>query len=155
MRANARTAALDAAYTEDHRGVVGQQRQGFLHGEQHALDVAVEGVVEMLFGDLPQWQHRTAASVGEQHVDVAALGLDTLVEGVELVEAGRVDLDAGGVADLGHGSIQFGLAAAGDVDVGAFLGEAFGGRQADAGGAAGDDCDFAFKFASHDVSPIR
>jgi hypothetical protein len=37
--------------------------------------------------------------------------------------------------------------------MGTFFGEAFGGGQADASGAAGNQCDFAFEFASHGVSP--
>lgn len=48
---------------------------------------------------------------------------------------------------------RLGLAAAGDVDGGAFLGEGLGGGQADACCAAGDDCDLACKLLGHEISP--
>src|ERR1700730_6023165 len=66
VRANERTAAFDALYTEqeakaldrhhrageDHRGTLAQQWQRLLHGEQQAAHIRIERLVEMLLGDL-------------------------------------------------------------------------------------------------------
>jgi hypothetical protein len=57
----------------------------------------------------------------------------------------------GCAADGLHCGVELGLAAAGDVDVGAFAGETFCDGQADAGAAAGDDCYFFCEF--HAVFP--
>jgi hypothetical protein len=80
-------------------------------------------------------------------------GADLAIQCVQLVKLGGVNPNASGIANRCDGCIEFGLAATGDVNVSTFCGEAFGGGQADACGAAGDQCDFAFKFVSHDVSP--
>ena len=65
-----------------------------------------------------------------------------------------VAADAGDVrADAGDGLVQRALAAAGDEDVRAFGGEAAGGGQADARGAAGDEGGLAVEL-SHDGSPL-
>lgn len=55
--------------------------------------------------------------------------------------AGKGDGRAVGVGYLGHQRIELGLAAGGDDDLGAFLGEEFRGGAADAGTGAGDDGD--------------
>jgi hypothetical protein len=46
-----------------------------LHGEGQAFDVAVERIVEVLFGDGAQRRHRTAAGVHVQHVNAAGFSL--------------------------------------------------------------------------------
>ena len=56
---------------EDHRRSGFQQRQRLLHGEDHRLDVAAEGVVHLFLGDLAERQHAAAAGIGEQHVEAA------------------------------------------------------------------------------------
>jgi len=73
------------------------------------------------------------------------------VDPVDVGELGCVALYCGGVAaDRGDGLVELRLAAAGDEDPRAFLGEALGGAEADAGAAARDDGDFAFELLTHD-----
>src|SRR3712207_8910284 len=43
--------------------------QRLLHREQHAFDVAAEGVLVLLLGDRAERQQRAAAGVGEEHVE--------------------------------------------------------------------------------------
>jgi hypothetical protein len=73
----------------------------------------------------------------------------------EIGEARCVGADADRFrAELLHGGVEFGLAAAGDVDGCAFVDEALGGGEANACAATGDDCDFSFELAGHDSSPF-
>ncbi len=56
---------------EDDGAVVVEEGQGLLDGEEGAADVEVEGVVEVLFGDLADFGELAAAGAGEEDVDVA------------------------------------------------------------------------------------
>lgn len=108
----------------------------------------------MRLGDLAQGQHRATAGIGEQHIEVAVGLLDAGIQRIQLLKAGGVHCHTGGVAHQFHRLVQLGLAPASDVHVGALFGETLGGGQADAGGAAGNQCDLAFKFLAHGVSPV-
>jgi hypothetical protein len=80
------------------------------------------------FGDVAERSDGPAAGVGEDDVEVAFLFFDGGEEAVEVGEFGDVALDGGDVfADLFCGGVEFGLAASGDEDVGAFGDEFFGG----------------------------
>ena len=48
------------------------------------FDVAVEGVIEVLFGDLAQRNHPAATRVHEEYVDAAVVGLDDVGEMLEV-----------------------------------------------------------------------
>ncbi len=79
-------------------------------------------------------------------------GLHRVDEAIQVGELRRIGLEARGVrADGGHGRVEFGLAPARDVDKGAFRREGLRGREADAGGAAGDDRHLAREFVAHVV----
>ena len=77
------------------------------------------------------------------------LAADALIEGIELVQAGGVHGDAGGIADLGDRGVQFRLPPTGEDDMGALLGEEFGSGQADAAGGAGDKGDLVGELEGH------
>src|SRR5207249_5677213 len=103
---------------EDDARTVTQQRQGLLHGEEHAFDVDVEILVEVGFGGLGQRHELPAAGVGEDHVEPAVLLLDRGIELVEVGQLGDVALHGSNVlADLLGRHIELGLPPAGDVDV--------------------------------------
>ena len=127
----------------------------FLHREDQTLDVAVKGFVEVFLGDGAQRGKFTAARIGEQNVDAALLLLDGGVKAVEVGEIRDVALHTGDVlSDFLHGGVQLGLAAAGDEDVRALRDKAFGGGQADAAVASGDDRYFSFEL-THGIAPVR
>jgi len=107
------------------------------------------------FGNVTQRQHGTTASVGEQHIQAPLFLSDAGVEFVQLLQPGGVDRNTGGIANLRHSLVQLSLATPGDVDMGTLLCKAFCRGQADAGGAAGDQCDLAFEFLAHGVSPVE
>jgi hypothetical protein len=62
--------------------------------------------------------------------------IDAGVQSIELFELRGVDGNTGGIAHHLHRFVQFSLAAAGDVNVGALFSKAFSSGQADAGSAA-------------------
>ena len=106
---------------EDGATIV-EERQCFLHGEEGAAHVEVEGLIEVLLGDLAQRHGLAYAGACEQDVDAALLPLDCVEEAVEVVEIGRVSLDTGDVsADQLDGLVECFLLAAGYEDVGAFF----------------------------------
>jgi len=108
---------------ENDRAAVGEERKRFLDGKEEAFDVGVECLVVMGFRDGTKWSEFAATGVGEENVDAALLLLDGGVETIEVGEIGNVALDGGDVfADEFDGGIELGLAAAGDEDVGAFVG---------------------------------
>ena len=136
--------AGDGAINYDGAAIA-QERQGLLDGEEDAFYVDAEFFVELGFGDGGEGSEAAASGVGENNVEMAFLFFDGGEDAVEVGELGDVALDGGDVfADLFYGGVEFGLAASGDEDVGAFGDEFFGGGEADAAIAAGDECDFSF-----------
>ena len=85
-----------------------------------------ELIVQVLLGDFADsrdFQHR---GVGEDHVDASSAVGDRGVEPVEVFGLAHVTLDAGGlIAEFLDRRVEFGLPAAGDEDVCAFLHESF------------------------------
>ncbi len=131
LRANERTAAFDALYTE---------REG------KPLIDAIEPVrmteepLEFIY-----------SGIYCQHVDTPCLRLDLSKDAVEVGEVSVIALEPRGVAaNRGDCLIQLDLAATGNKDVRAFLRETLRNAKANAGAAAGDDSDFVCELAGHD-----
>jgi NAD(P)-dependent dehydrogenase (short-subunit alcohol dehydrogenase family) len=119
---------------EDDRAAVLEHGKRLLNREQDALDVGVEGAVEVLFGDGAKGRELPTTGIGEDHVDVGVLLPDRFVEAVNIVQARHVRLDGGYVrADRTRGGIERFLAAAGDEHRGSLSGE--GGRRGEANAA--------------------
>jgi hypothetical protein len=133
----------DDGGVEDDGGAVGEQRKGFLHGEEQAFHVDVEDGVEVLFGDFPEGSVGGDASVGEDDVEFAFLLLDLREEAIEIGEAGNVSLNSGYVfSNLLYRGRQLGITAAGYKDVRAFVDKPRGCRQPDAAVTTCDKCNF-------------
>ena len=97
----------DRAVEEDGAVVV-EERQRLLHREECSAHVEVEGLVEVLFGDLLKRGDLALAGAGEEDVDLALLALDDLIETVEVRELRGVALNAGNVfADCLDGLVEF------------------------------------------------
>src|SRR5262245_51583315 len=111
----------------------------------------------MLFGDAAKRQHRTTAGVREQHVEMPLFLLDLRIQRVEFTQPGRIDTHprrlAACVADALHSRIEFGLTAAGEIDVCAYCREALRSSEADAAGCAGNECNLVVELACHGASP--
>lgn len=76
--------------------------------------------------------------------------LDRLEEGVEILQAGDVGADAGGlIPDFRDRDVKFFLAPTGDNDVRALGCKPFGDCQTDAGARASHDSDLALEGGSH------
>src|SRR5258708_39490496 len=58
---------------QNDRTSILKERKRFLHGEQKTLDVGVENLVEVLFGDCAERCKFSGASVGEENVYAALL----------------------------------------------------------------------------------
>jgi hypothetical protein len=69
---------------KDDRGAVNEQRKRLLHGEQHTLHIPAKRIVVLLFGDAPERQVRSAASIGEQDVYTARVTAYELVRSVKI-----------------------------------------------------------------------
>ena len=81
-------------------------------------------------------------------------GLHRRVESVEVGQIGDRALHRAGVGpEVGHSGVELFLPAAEDEDEGALLDEALCCGEADAGSAAGDDCNFSLKLAHN--YPLR
>ncbi|RBL83813.1 hypothetical protein DDE05_27940 [Streptomyces cavourensis] len=136
---------------ENHRGAIDQKRQGLLHREQGAAHVRAEDAIEMRFGDRAQRQHVAAAGIGKQDVEPAGAFGDLCVDAIKVAQHRGVGANARGCAtETGHGGIEFRLAASGDEDARALCRQFLSGGQADARGAAGDQCDLAIELLIHD-----
>src|SRR3546814_8049794 len=73
---------------QDDRAALAHQRQCLLNREDRALHVGVEGVVDLLDGDLAQREHASRAGIGEDDVEGSALSLHLRVEPVEVGRIG-------------------------------------------------------------------
>src|ERR1700730_5797146 len=130
---------------EDDRAAILQQRQGFLHGEQRALDVDVEKLVEMLLSDFAERRKFRNAGIGEDDVKLS-LCFNGLIKTIEVGQFGNVSLNASDVAaDRLYGRIELFLTAARDEDVGTLLDEELCRGQTYPRGSAGDDCYFSLQ----------
>src|SRR5271170_1196640 len=99
----------------------------------------------MLLRDLSQSGKFSDAGIGEKNIN-SPLGLDGLVETIQVRQFGNISPDADGAgADEFHGIIEFLLATASDEDISALLDEEFGRGQPYSGSAAGDDCHFSLQ----------
>jgi len=106
------------------RSAVRHQRQRLLHGEERALDVDAERLVEVLFGDRSQRSKFAATGICEDDVEVPLLLLHRRVQPVKIREVGHIALHPGDmVADQFHGGIKLGLTPASDEDIRAFCDE--------------------------------
>ena len=145
-----RREALDAhnRAVQKNGAVVVEERERLLHGEERPAHVEVEGLVEVLLGDLIEFGEFAATGTGEEDVDLAFFAFDCLVETVEIGQVGGIALNTGNVfADKFHGLIELVLAASCDEDVGSFFDEQFGCGERHAGRGCRNDCDFAFELA--------
>src|ERR1700756_1126760 len=143
--------ACDRAIENDRAAIVHQQ-QGFLHGEQGALNVDVEKLVEMLLRNHSQWSKFSDAGVGENDID-APLRLYGLVETVKVGQFGNVSLNASDVAaDRLNGFVEFFLTTAGGEYVRPFLDEELGCSQAYPGCTTSNNGHFSLQFLSFGLS---
>jgi hypothetical protein len=74
-----------------------EQRQRLLDRKQRAARIQAEGRVEMLLGNLAQWDGFARAAARIQDVDLALFPFDCFEQAVEVVEIGRVAAHAGHV----------------------------------------------------------
>lgn len=132
-----------------------------LGGEDHAQHVDVHDLAIVLDGRVADRAGPFEAGVGEDDVE-AAEGLDGVSDhGLDLGLVGDVGLNEGGAAagllNQCDGLFAFLLAATGDDDACALLGEGDGGFAADAAGAAGDENDLVgerLSLLAHGCTPM-
>ena len=104
----------------------------------------------MLGGDLAEPKLASHPGIREDDVEGSALGLHRRVESVEVGLIRDRALHRAGIGpEVGHGGVERFLSAAEDEDDGALLDEALCRGAADAGSAAGDDCNLTFKLSHH------
>src|ERR1700751_3527777 len=143
--------ARDRAIENDQAAIV-HQRQGFLHGEQGALNVDVEKLVEMLLRNLSQWSKFSDAGVGENDID-SPLRLYGLVETVKVGQFGNVSLNASDVAtDCLNGLVELLLTTPHDEYVSPFLDEELCCSQAYPGCTTSNNGHFSLQFLSFGLS---
>src|SRR5207237_502783 len=131
-----------------------KERQRRLHGEQHAADVGVERLVEMLLGDLAKRPDFVEPGVDDEHVDAAGFFPDRLVDAVDVGEVGGVAPDgANGAADFGNCFVEPRLIPAGDEDPSALADKVGRDAATDASTAAGDDGDLTCELAHRRFPP--
>jgi hypothetical protein len=136
------------------RTALAHQRQRLLDRKDRTLHIGVEGFVNVLGGDLAERKRASRPGIGEDDVEGSALGLHRLVESVEVGLIGDRAFHRAGIGpEVGHSDVELFLPAAEDEDEGALLDEAFCSGAADAGSAAGDNCNFSFKL-SHSYSIV-
>src|SRR5580704_10677605 len=113
----------------DDRSTIAEQRQRLLNRKQRAAHIQVEGRIEVLLGNLAQWQWLFLASAREQHVDLALLALDRIEQAVQIVQIGCVTAHARYVpANRLDGLIELLLPAAAAENIGTFFNEPLGAR---------------------------
>src|ERR1700675_4102862 len=99
-----------------------EQRQRLLTRKQRSARIQAEGRIEMLLGNLAQWDGFAHAGARKQDVDLALFPLDPIEQAVEVVEIGRVTAHAGHVpANQLDGLIERLLPPARDENVGTLL----------------------------------
>ena len=153
----------------DHLG--GWQQAAFRSDEEDAAPVAIDHAGEIVAGE--------ARAAHHIHLeDMMPVGVADVGEVLRFVDAQIVDEDVGvgdggdqgggalrrggigedGIdraADLRGGGVQLGLAAAGDGDGNALLGQAPGDGETDAGGRSGDDGALAHELQIHGKFPFK
>src|SRR5271155_2412928 len=88
------------------------------------------------------------ASIRENGIEPALLPSDLFEEAIQVAEIRHIPLHAGCiVSDLLHRRSQFGVAAACNEDIGAFINKPFCSSQPNAAIAASDQCNFPVKLA--------
>ena len=93
---------------QDDRAAVFHQRQGLLHCEKRAPDIAVECFVKMLFRYRAEWSKAAAPGIGDQDVNVSFLFFYLSIQTIEIGQIGDVALNAGDIAaDFPDGLFQF------------------------------------------------
>ena len=81
---------------EDDGPTIGHKWKRFLHCEEDALTIRVEGFVEMHFGNLVDGGKLADSSIGKQDIDTAMLLLDMSEELIEVCKIAGIGLDAVG-----------------------------------------------------------
>src|SRR6202007_762810 len=81
----------------EDRSPIREQPQRLLNRKQRAARIQAEGRIEMLLGNLAQWDGFARAGARVQDVDPALFPLDRVKQTVEVVEIGRVAAHAGHV----------------------------------------------------------
>src|SRR6185312_10506144 len=123
-----------------------------LNRKQRAARIQAEGRIEVLLGNLAQWDGFAYAGARVQDVDLALFPFDCVEQAVEVVEIGRVAAHAGHVpANQPDGLVERLLPPARDENIGAFFDEPPGARQRHAARSARDDRNLILEL-SHDFS---
>src|SRR6202043_1140261 len=136
---------------EDRSAIV-EQRQRLLNRKQRGARIQAEGRIEMLLGNLAQWDGFAHAGARVQDGDPALFQLDRVEQTVEVVAIRRGPPDAGSVpANQPDSLVERLLPPARDEDIGAFFNEPPGARQCHAARSTRDDCNLTLKL-SHDFS---
>ncbi len=117
--------------------------QRLLDGEEGAFDVDGEDVVVVLLGDVPQAGEFADSRIGHQYIQVPFFFLDRFDNAIKILWLCYIRLDTPGAGpQCLNGGVENLLAPPDNEDEGAFLDETLGRSQADAAGAACDQCDF-------------
>src|SRR5260370_4945255 len=139
---------------KDDAAAVNQQRQGFLHSENCAVQIDVKEFVEMLFCLFVEGNELSNTRVGNYNVDSPFCSANGLVQTIQVSPLGNVALDASDiVADCLNRLVQFSLATSGNENIGAFFDEEFCDSQANPLGRSRDDCNFLSQVAH--ILPLR
>src|SRR6202011_2150539 len=110
--------------------------------KQRSASIQAEDRIEVLLGNLAQFDSLALAGAREQDVDPDLFPLDRIEQAVEVVEIGRVTAHAGHVpANQLDGFIERLLPPTRDENVGTFFNEALGARQRHAARSTCDYCD--------------
>src|SRR5882762_11399219 len=132
-----------------------QQRPSLLDGEVHALHVHVELLVEQRLSTVCHGSELGDAGIRKQHIDLAELLRDGLVQPVQVTQFRHVAAHRDQVAADGfYCFVQRLLMATRDYDLSAFLTKPLGGRQADSTVTARHNGHFPCQFW-HDRSCSR
>src|SRR5580693_5799662 len=149
------TKGSSALYTRDGTrkndgAAIVQEGQSFLNREECALDVDIEQLVEMFFGDVGEGDEFANTGVGENNIDSSLHLSDCLVEKVKIGHLGNVALNTGRIgADCLQGLIELLLAAPRDEHISTFIDEQLCGCQPNPFCSASDDGDLAFELFRH------
>src|SRR5580658_3654696 len=86
----------DGTRKNDGAAIV-QEGQSFLNREECALDVDIEQLVKMFFGDVAEGDEFANTGVGENNIDSSLHLSDCLVEMIKIAHLGNVAPNAGRV----------------------------------------------------------